>query len=219
MKKSSKSFLDLVTLAILFVCIGCKQSIDQNTKEKPTIASLIPILEQVYDEDQKIRYILLDSIGLNAPEAPYYKKEMLRIDSINQIKVTAILDRHGWIHRDSIGQKASDALFYTIQHSDNETINKYFPMLKAMAAKGGANKKHTAMMEDRILMRAGKKQIYGTQARQITIENKKIKIIWPIAEPDKVNELRKEAGFSTTIEEYAARMNADFDPDASLPVQ
>ena len=57
-----------------------------------------------------------------------------------------------------------------------------------------------AMMEDRYLMGEGKPQIYGTQG--ITYNNSAA-FIWPIENPEDVNQRRKEAGFDTTIEVYA----------------
>ncbi len=64
-----------------------------------------------------------------------------------------------------------------------------------------------AMMLDRDLMGQGKSRIYGTQAT--CRKFKKIKdecIVWPIKNPGKVNERRKEAGFPTTVEENATRL-------------
>ena len=55
------------------------------------------------------------------------------------------------------------------------------------------------MMEDRYLMNEGKMQVYGTQG----MSNDNGSYIWPIENPETVNERRKEAGFTQTIEEYA----------------
>jgi hypothetical protein len=35
-------------------------------------------------------------------------------------------------------------------------------------------------------------------------------IIWPLKNPEKVNQLRQEAGFENTVEENAKRMNIDY---------
>jgi hypothetical protein len=68
-------------------------------------------------------------------------------------------------------------------------------------------------MEDRLLMWEGKEQLYGTQwvsipvydigGNQIGIS---ATVVWPIKDPDKVNERRKQAGFVQTVEQDAASM-------------
>lgn len=63
------------------------------------------------------------------------------------------------------------------------------------------------MMEDRYLMTDGKPQIYGTQG--MTFDDARGSFIWPIENPEKVNERRKEAGFDETIEEYAKILFGD----------
>ena len=62
----------------------------------------------------------------------------------------------------------------------------------------------------------GKKQIYGTQASNDTRPGKKM-VIWPIENPSQVNELRKKIGFTTTVEENAKQLNAEYDPNERLP--
>lgn len=73
-----------------------------------------------------------------------------------------------------------------------------------------------AMMEDRLLMYQGKKQVYGTQATS-TVGKDGSMAIWPIEDPEKVNERRKAAGFTNTIEENAQRLNAAYNPKEELP--
>jgi len=69
------------------------------------------------------------------------------------------------------------------------------------------------MMEDRLLTYEGKKQIYGTQAGDST----GAPYVWPIKDPDRVNELRKAAGFGLTLEENAERLDAIYNPKQELP--
>jgi len=59
------------------------------------------------------------------------------------------------------------------------------------------------MMLDRYLMEKGEEQIYGTQGYGFFSKDKSVDFIWPIKNPEKVNELRKKAGFKQTVEEYA----------------
>jgi len=62
------------------------------------------------------------------------------------------------------------------------------------------------MMEDSYLMRKGQEQIYGTQSKAY---GSSPAFIWPIKDPEEVNERRKEAGFTQTIEEYSKELIGD----------
>lgn len=193
-----------------------------NEKRQSTIAtdevnydSLKVILETMRKEDQDIRRILIDSVGFDSPNSGQYIKKMMDVDSINQEKIKLILRKYGWIEKSKIGEKAADAFFYTVQHADLELMEEWFPEFKKLAEKGEANPRQCAMMEDRLLMWKGKKQIYGTQAADFR-EDKKM-AIWPIEDVQNVNERRKNIGFESTVEEYAKVMDVLFNIDEKLP--
>jgi hypothetical protein len=190
---------------------------NQKTTSKPNYDSLRVILEKMLDKDQDIRIILIDSIGLDSPEADFYINQMEEIDAENQKKLIVILDKYGWIEQSKIGVKAAAAFFYIIQHSDKTLITKWFPEFRKLADKGEANKVLCAMMEDRLLMLQGKKQIYGSQAN-VFRKDKKL-AIWPIKDPKNVNERRKKVGFEQTVEKNAERLKALYDANEKLPVR
>ena len=99
---------------------------------------------------------------------------------------------------------------------DSNKIEKYFPIIKKAGLENELPMTLVAMMEDRLLMYQKKEQIYGTQAsgrpikNKITGETEYKYFIWPINNPEKVNELRKSIGFPTTVEENAKRLNIDY---------
>jgi hypothetical protein len=177
--------------------------------------SLRIVLENMVDKDQEIRRILFDSIGIDSPNAGPYIQQMMDIDADNQEKIKVVLSKYGWIKQSKIGEKAAEAFFYTIQHSDAAFMAKWFPEFKKLADIGEASKVECAMMEDRLLMWQGKKQIYGTQAT-VFREDKKV-AIWPIEDPKNVNERRKKIGFELTVEENAHRLEAIYDENEQLP--
>ncbi len=51
-------------------------------------------------------------------------------DSLILIEVEKILDEHGWLGADVIGEQGNKTLFLVIQHSDLETQLKYLPMMR-----------------------------------------------------------------------------------------
>jgi hypothetical protein len=183
----------------------------------PDYDSLRIVLENIVDKDQGIRRILVDSIGIDSPQAGLYIKQMMDIDADNQKKIIVILHKYGWIEKSKIGKKAAEAFFYTIQHADSTLMAKWFPEFKRLADIGEADKVECAMMEDRLLMRRGKKQLYGTQAA-VFREDKK-PAIWPIENPKSVNERRKKVGFDLTVQENADRIKAIYNENEQLPVK
>ena len=211
----------LVLLSSLFF-LGCGNNMPN--QEEETSADLIDYeslkeqLETIYDVDQVPREKMSKMYEESKTFDPALMKEMVISDSINLVKVLAILENYGWLPMSKIGEKASDALFLVIQHSDAETMEKYLPELKKQATKNEAKKSDAAMMEDRVLTNNHKKQLYGTQAlsRQKKDGSQEF-FIWPIEHPESVNERRAEAGFELTVEENAKRLNAIYNPKEEMP--
>jgi uncharacterized membrane protein YphA (DoxX/SURF4 family) len=121
------------------------------------------------------------------------------IDRSNMAFVETVFNTHGYPGRSMVGESTNTAAWYVLQHSDK--IAQYFPLIKKAGKDGELPYRLVAMMEDRLLMQEGKPQIYGTQGK--SYDDARGSFIWPIENPESVNELRMEAGFSSTIEEYA----------------
>ncbi|MNK88442.1 hypothetical protein D3C87_1084030 [compost metagenome] len=128
-------------------------------------------------------------------------------DSINLIKVMKILDERGWLGKNVVGTQGNQTLFLVIQHADLEYQQKYLPMMREAVKNGNANPGNLAYLEDRVALREGKKQIYGSQSSK----NKKTgKIcIAPMIDPDNVDKRRAEVGLGT-MADYAVKLNIDW---------
>ena len=93
---------------------------------------------------------------------------------------------------------------------------KYLPIIKAAAEKKELRFQLYATMLDRSLMFKDKEQIYGTQGSGMSVKNhttgkwENLSFIWPIHDPVNVNERRKAAGFSETVEESAKSMGIEY---------
>lgn len=175
--------------------------------DKPLQAELLTILE----EDQKYRMQMNEMQKKFGPDS----KEMNDLwkitnlnDSINLLKVKKILDEKGWVGKDKVGAQANSALFLVIQHSDLETQKKYLPMMKEAVTKGNASPGSLALLIDRIEIREGRKQIYGSQ---IGINQKdKTYYILPLTDPDNVDKRRTEVGLGP-ISDYVKNWNLVWD--------
>ena len=157
---------------------------------------LVAILDTVYQDDQKYRKeSVLDWKIIN-----YY-------DSINLVKVKKILDERGWLGADIVGIQGNNALFLVIQHSDHETQQKYLPMMREAVENGNARASSLALLEDRVALGKGEKQIYGSQ---IAGNSKSGYFIRPLIDPDNVDKRRAEVGLGP-IQDYVSRWGIVWD--------
>lgn len=64
-----------------------------------------------------------------------------------------------------------------------------------------------AVLADRIRMREGKPQKYGTQSYTVTVDGRQVIYIWPVEDAKRLNELRSEIG-AGDIETYIQVLKA-----------
>lgn len=127
-------------------------------------------------------------------------------DSVNLLKVTRILDKYGWLGPDVIGWQGGTALFLVIQHADLKVQEKYLPIMREAVKVGKMNSGSLALLEDRVALRQGKKQIYGSQIEK---NAKGDWVVSPIEDEINVNERRKSVGLEP-LEDYVKKWNIDY---------
>ncbi len=125
-------------------------------------------------------------------------KRQVALDSSNLTRIRHLLDTQGYPGKSLVGKPTNTAAWYVIQHNP-EYIEQYLPLLKDAAHKEELPYRLVAMMEDRYLMNKGEMQLYGTQAVSY---GDNPSFIWPVKDPENLNNRRKEAGFTRSIEEY-----------------
>jgi hypothetical protein len=136
------------------------------------------------------------------------------LDSLNTLKVEKIIKEYGYPGISLVGKPTNEVAFYIIQHS--KVIGKYLPVIKDAAEKNELRFVLYAMMLDRSLMYQDQEQIYGTQGSGMSVKNQttggweNLSFIWPIKDPSTVNERRKSAGFSQTVEESAKILGIEY---------
>jgi hypothetical protein len=173
--------------------------------------ALVEILDTIYQEDQGLRRRIREveeKYGRDSDEMKAHWRTIAEKDSINLIKIQKILDERGWLGPDTIGNQGNMTLFLVIQHSDQAVQEKYLPMMREAVAKGNARPSSLALLEDRVALRQGKKQIYGSQIgrNQETGEF----YVSPLQDPDNVDKRRAEVGL-LTLQEYVSYWNIVWD--------
>lgn len=164
--------------------------------------SLIAKLDTIYQEDQIYRRQLGDiekKYGQNSKEMMAQWQLIREKDQNNIAKVTKILDEHGWLGPDVIGIKGSEALFLVIQHSTLQIQDKYLPMMREAVNMGNAKASSLALLEDRVALGKGNKQIYGSQIGRNPQTGKYY--VLPLIDPDNVDKRRAEVGLKP-LQEY-----------------
>jgi hypothetical protein len=167
--------------------------------------SLASELEIIYEDDQALRHKIPNLRTEQERKALW--NEIYKVDSINVLKIEQIFLKHGYPGRSKVGDNLSSTAFLVIQHADLAYQEKYFPLIEEAANKGELDKGSLAYLIDRIRIRKGQKQLYGSQVTDIDRDGK-----WefsPIEDEINVNERRKDMGLGR-IEEYAKQFNIEY---------
>lgn len=159
--------------------------------------SIVQVLFTVDEDDQKYRSQLSDLQDKKEVDTAVWKDLMVKMreaDSINLIKVRMLVTKYSWLGADVIGEQCNTAMFMVIQHADLPVQEKYLPMIREAVASGRAQPRHLALLEDRVALREGRKQRYGTQLRwDLRVNAYRLA---PLEDPDFVDERRKSVGLS-----------------------
>lgn len=181
-----------------------KQARAEQIKNNPLTLEL----EKIYASDQYYR-VKRDSVaslhGEQSPEMSDWAHRWVEQDSLNLLRVSAILDEHGWLGPDVVSDKASRALFLVVQHAPLAAQEKYLPMMQQAVKDGKANIGSLAYLEDRVLMRQGKPQRYGSQV--VRDPESGAWVLHPVEDPANLDARRKSVGLGP-IQEYLDAMGA-----------
>lgn len=175
--------------------------------------SLSKILDKVYSDDQQWRNRLSyyrETYGYNSTEMKVVLDSMKVSDSLNVLKVTAILDKYGWPGPEEVGVSGNRALFLVIQHADLDIQLKYLPMARGAVEAGKLKAGSLALLEDRIAVRQGRDQVYGSQIGCDMISN--TYYLMPVTDPDNLDK-RRAAMNLPLIQTYLRGFNMSWDPE------
>lgn len=144
----------------------CQGIADDSTLQKLRIK-----LEAIADRDQVNRtksnmdqmYAMQYKYGTKSKEYQYICDLITANDSINQLEIVPIIDKYGWLGKSQVGNKANDAIFFVVHHSNNQMRSKYIPLMRVSVAKGESSEFYLHWLEDRILRDQDLPTKYHTQ--------------------------------------------------------
>lgn len=193
----------------LFIQVLFLYSISVNAQiNNPTLKKE---LDSIRIADQKYRMIA-DSIGQkNGFESKEYQENlrlMLDADSSNSKRIRKIISLYGWPGKTLVGNDANVTVFLVVQHSDLSMQQFYLPMLKESVFAGESRGRDLAYLEDRVAIKLGRKQVYGTQ---LTIDKTTGRYyVNSLEDPDGVDERRKKIGLNPIADYLKAGWNIDW---------
>lgn len=179
-------------------------SYDPNAIDKALTAQL----DSLYKEDQQYRIALgkLKKEGVPQKSVDSLTALLKKADSSNLVFVEQLIAKHGWITPGQAGFMGTQAVFLVIQHADLEAQKKYYPLIKQAEKDGNILSSNVAILEDRIAVREGKPQPYGSQG-YYDAEKKKT-YVYPLKDLNNLDSLRKSMGLQP-MKEYIK----DWDPE------
>lgn len=194
------SLLNEKMLQPLHSDIRWRKLIEETTPRMPELAKKLATIRATdQDNRQKVKAIA-DRYSGESPEYLTALSQLNTQDSINQAEVFAILDRYGWMGRGDIGNTGCSALFLVVQHAPIEAQEKYLPLMRAAVKEGKARKQNLAYLEDRVLVKRNKKQLYGSQLKPAG------RGFFPIIDIEHLNERREYVGLAPFSKEEMAEI-------------
>ena len=119
------------------------------------------------------------------------KENLSILDKLVEVK--------GWPGMSSVGYRFADAAFLVVQHSDYNTMRKYYHHIKTACETGESGCAAQALLYDRIRTIEGKPQRYGSQVR-LNEKTKKYEL-FPLEDTLNVNDYREYMGLGL-LEDY-----------------
>lgn len=198
-----------ITVYILFIAIASNAQVNTFTIDSSKFRKeLLPILDSIYKSDQDIRMLLIDlnKINANKVQIDSVRTVMIETDKSNLVIVEKIISDYGWLGPQDVGMQGSQALFLVIQHADLSTQKKYIQMIRKAEKDGKTLSSNLAILEDRIAMREGKKQIYGSQ--RFTDKTTRKSYVYPIQDIDNLDNRRTLMGMPP-MKDYSSNWNLE----------
>lgn len=136
------------------------------------------------DVEQEARFAWLDA--RERGEAPDWEPVRV-IDEDNLAFLIDMIGRHGWLGSDLVGVDGAHACWLMVQHAPIEYQDRWLPLMERAVAEGHARPGDLAYLQDRVNMRHGRRQVYGSQPWDSDR-------LWPVTDPANLNARRNQVG-------------------------
>jgi hypothetical protein len=184
-----KSLLIFILLFMIAPAAFCEAKIDSILQKK---------IIAMFKEDQKWR---VESSNIeNGKKSSFdeatINSNMAKTDSLNMIEAKAIIHQYGFPGYKLAGTDGSNGFWAIIQHCDDDVSfqQKVLLLMAKEVKRHNASGENFALLQDRVLINQGHKQLYGTQVR-LDLKTHHAKPL-PIQDSLNVDSRRKAVGLS-----------------------
>lgn len=187
----------LPSLVFILLC-GTSLCAAQAGQRRQTTTRLNTLLRlellAMEEADQKARQ---KATALPDIESNRAFEDVNQLDRKHTARLREIIRQFGWPSATLVGADGAAAAFLIVQHSPSLKLQKRcLPFIRAAARNGDLSMRDVALLTDRVLIREGKPQVYGTQFRG---EGGRM-IPYPIASPRGVDARRATVGLPPLAE-------------------
>lgn len=170
---------------------------------------LVLLLDSVYRDyhSNRLKEVSIkNEFGNGSNELEAIKKTITKRDSINLFIVTNIIDTYGWLGRGSVGFIGNYSLALIIQQADLPVQEKYLEKMRVAFENKNIEAHDLALVEDRVALRKGNKQLYGSVVVAIGSKN----YVAPIEDVENLNKRRAALGLKS-MNEYLQNWGMKWD--------
>ncbi len=208
-----RKFTHIARLCFVLLLISNTQAQEAGKRSIKEPALRLELLKRV-EQDQSIRNELI-SKGVKHPDNVILAR-MQAIDHENTERVRAIVRQYGWPSPELVGRDGAEAAFLIVQHSDLAFQKEMLPLVEKAYRSGGLSGQSYALLLDRVLVREGKPQIYGTQTKRFEEWKGQEPALAPIEDEANVDKRRREVGLFP-LSEYREMLKRMYFPSKSKP--
>ncbi len=231
-KNSDSAFVQLFKVTTLFDYINYAEIINEKSfsilhadkrwkeledKVKLNIAKsdanlnkgLVLLLDSVYRDyhSNRLKEVSIkNEFGTNSNELNDIKKTINKRDSVNLLIVTNVIDTYGWLGRGSVGFIGNYSLALIIQQAELNVQEKYLVKMRTAFENKNVESQDLALVEDKVALRKGQKQLYGSVV--VTVGNKNY--VAPIEDVENLNKRRTALGLKP-MNEYLKNWGINWD--------
>ena len=183
---SMRSLIHSLTLIFGAAVTGCQPA--GRPPPDAVLAEARRELEARGREDQAVR----QGFGAGATVDSIQVRAIMRTDSSNTAWLKTYVARWGWPTSEQVGREAVKAAFLIVQHAVHDTafMRAMLPHIEEAYRRGDLGGGAVAMLTDRLAVKGGNPQIYGTQ---LSFRDGRW-VLDPIADSIHVDERRSRMG-------------------------
>jgi hypothetical protein len=156
----------VVAMVALIVIAALACAPREPAARTPWNETLIAELLRRVSEDQAIRNQMTANLQSGSPPDSLLLARIGAVDSANTAWLRETVGAHGWPAQSTVGREAASAAFLLVQHASRDTAFQAAMLDELVAAfeRGEAEGQSVALLTDRVAVRRGQPQVYGTQA-------------------------------------------------------